>query len=119
MQLQIRCSGISNTEELRDFVRRRLRFALGRLDGAVTRVSVRLLDVNGPKGGCDKVCKMIVRTSAGSNVVVEETHGDLFAAISKAADRAGRLTGTQLSLGRTSRRIMPLIQPLPLTGQAS
>jgi ribosome-associated translation inhibitor RaiA len=120
VQLQIRCSGIANTEEVREFVRRRLRFALGRLDGAVSRISVRLLDVNGPKGGDDKVCKMIVRTSSGGNVIVEETHADLFAAVSKAADRAGRLAGTQISLGRAARRFIPPIPKQdPMAGTAS
>jgi putative sigma-54 modulation protein len=116
VQLQIRCSGVTNTNELMDYVRRRIRFALGRLDGAVSRVSVRLFDVNGPRGGNDKVCKIVMQTSTGSSLVIEENDSDLFTAVSRAAERAGRLAGTQLALGRTQRRIPVFHQPL--TGQA-
>jgi putative sigma-54 modulation protein len=105
VQLQIRCSGIKNTDELRYHVRRRMGFSLGRLSAAIRAVSIRLMDVNGPRGGCDKLCKVLVRTSSGSSLVVEETNSDLFSAISKAAERVGRLAAGQIGLSHNHRRL--------------
>jgi hypothetical protein len=51
----------------------RLRQALGRLRGLVTRIKVRLDDVNGPAGGVDKRCDVEVLVRGSSPVTVSAT----------------------------------------------
>ena len=51
----------------------RLRRALGRLRGLVTRVKVRLDDINGPAGGVDKRCSVEVLVRGSSPVAVSAT----------------------------------------------
>ena len=89
MRLDIRGRHLTLTPALLDRVTRRLRFALGRFDRRVGRVSVRLGDVNGPRGGVDKSCTVHLH-AAGRSITIEERDRDMYAAIDRAAERAGR-----------------------------
>ena len=60
MNLEIRGEKYAVSEELQTHIERRLRFALGRFDGRIGRVTVRISDVNGPRGGIDKRCRIEV-----------------------------------------------------------
>lgn len=96
MQLDIQCQGFDLTEGIRTHTRRRLAFALGRTALHVTRVAVLLADINGPRGGCDKRCRIRVRLHAAIEVVVEDTESDLYTAIDRAAERVGRAVVRQV-----------------------
>jgi len=77
----------------RDYLRRKLGTKLGKFARAVERVSVRLRDVNGPRGGIDKRCAIKVVLTGLPSVVVEEQHASLQAAMDRAiagAERAVR-----------------------------
>ena len=54
MQLRIRGVNYGLDDGLKDHIERRLRFALGRFAARIHRLTVRLTDVNGPRGGLDK-----------------------------------------------------------------
>jgi ribosome-associated translation inhibitor RaiA len=88
-------------EELERYIERRLRFALGRFAGRIGRVLVRLSDVNGPRGGVDKRCRIAVALIPRGMVRVEAAGHDPFAVVALAAKRAGR--SLRRTLGR--RRI--------------
>ena len=102
MQIQIKRRGIEHDEELNQHVLRHLHFALGRFAPKVRQVDVLLADANGPRGGLDGECRVIVRTGRGEYVVVEELRKDLYAAVARAADRAGRAVSRHMEMGRTS-----------------
>lgn len=89
MRLEIRSPQFDLTDPLREHVEQRLRFALGRFAGRLQRVRVRLWDENGPKGGEDKRCS-VEASGAGVDVRVDDRDPDLYAAISRAAERASR-----------------------------
>ncbi len=70
---------------------RRLDFALGRFAGRVRSLSVRLTDLNGPRGGMDKKCLIAVRLSRPRRVIViEDVDTDAAVVISRAAERVAR-----------------------------
>ena len=100
MQLDIRSQDITITDALRVYLTRRLRFALGRFAGRVTRVSARIADVNGPRGGIDKRCHLLVTLRSGDRVRIEEADADLYFAIDRAAERARRALQRQLERRR-------------------
>ena len=90
MQIDIQARGFTLTRGLRDHAERRLRFAFGPARPEVLRVSVRLSDENGPRGGADMRCRIQVTLAGAAGVVIEDTEADLYVAIDRAADRAGR-----------------------------
>jgi putative sigma-54 modulation protein len=74
-----------------DLARKRLEFALGRFAGRVRSLSVRLTDLNGPRGGHDKKCLIAVRLHRPRRlIVVEDVDASHAAAIGRAADRTRR-----------------------------
>lgn len=87
MMIDLRSSNLPISEALREHVERRLDFAFRRVARHVSRIVVRLVDVNGPKGGHDKRCRMIAHLPRTGSVVVEATDADIYAAASQAAIR--------------------------------
>ena len=98
MQIAIHSSGLVLTESLRAYVYRRLQTSLGW--ALSRRLAVWLSDINGPRGGRDKRCKIQVSLDNGKTVVIEDTEDDLYAAIDRAADRADRAVARQIARRR-------------------
>jgi putative sigma-54 modulation protein len=90
MKVDIRSRNLELTDELRALVIRRVRFSLGRMLTAQSRVSVTLADINGPRGGCDK--RVLVRaTGPGLPEVVIQADGvELVVALDMAMQRVAR-----------------------------
>jgi putative sigma-54 modulation protein len=102
MKLYIRGHHVSVTEILREYTARRFRFALSRFQGQIAEVKVQLSDENGPKGGRDKVCR-VAATVLSRSLFVGEADSDLYAAISRAAERLGRAVSRELERNRVLR----------------
>jgi len=96
MQIDIQARNFSLTNALRGHVERRLGFALSSKDDHIMRIKVRLSDINGPRGGADKCCHIQVVLPHLPDVVIEDTETDLYTAIDRATDRAGRTVGRRL-----------------------
>ncbi len=82
----------------RAYVRRKLGMKLGKFARAVERVTVRVRDVNGPKGGVDKVCAIKVVLTGLPSVVIEQKHASLQAAMD------GALRRTEAAVRRSMQR---------------
>lgn len=82
----VRTIGLTLTPADRFYIRRRLGMKLGKFAPAIERVSVRVEDVNGPRGGVDKLCRIKVVLSGLPSVVVERQHHATHAAIDDALD---------------------------------
>lgn len=104
MQIDTHTHGFELTQGLNEHLRRRLRFALGRIGAGVQRVVVRLSDINANRGGVDKRCRLQLQLPGRPDVVVEDTRSDLYAAIAAAVERAAR------ALGRRSGRLRQLMR---------
>ena len=86
MQITIRACGW-----LSRLARRRFELALGRFQGRVRSVAIRIVDLNGPRGGVDKRCRVTVQLSAPKRtLVIEDTDADAAIAIDRVADRTVR-----------------------------
>jgi ribosomal subunit interface protein len=90
MRLDIKTSGFDLTKGLRDHAQKRLEFALDWARHDVSRVSINLSDINGPRGGKDKRCQILIPLAGNRDVVIHDTESDLYAAIDLAAERASR-----------------------------
>ena len=100
----LRMIGVELDDEDRAFIRRKLGMKLGKFAMSIERVTVRVTDSNGPRGGVDQRCTVKVVLSGLPSVVVERRNVTLHAAI----DIALRATeqAVRRSLGR--RRMKPL-----------
>ena len=115
MQMDIQSQGFNLTDGIRNYVMNRLAYTLAHGDAAITRIIVRLSDINGPRGGDDKRCLVEVRLKSASAVVIEDTESDLYVAIDRAADRAGRTLGRRLA---RQREFAPRLQEGPSESEA-
>ncbi len=107
MQIDIYANGFTTTEALREHVARRLRHAFRCCADRISRIMVRLSDINGPRGGVDKRCQIHVRLATLSDVVIEDTEADLYVAIDRAAERAVRTAVRHLARQRRPVRSAP------------
>lgn len=109
MRIEIRTGKLKLTEGLREHVERRVQFALSWADQRLQKISLRLDDINGPKGGSDKSCRVQIPVAGGKSVVVEEVQSDVYLAIDRAIERAGRVLTRKLARSRefTHRRYEP------------
>jgi hypothetical protein len=103
MRLQFRSKNFRLHDAIREEMERRIRFALGRFVGRISAVIVGLADLNGPRGGMDKQCRLVVRLRPAGKVTIEETQSDVSAAVALAADRAGWNVGRELKRQRDAR----------------
>jgi putative sigma-54 modulation protein len=96
------------SNESREQLERRLSFALSRFDSRIRQVSVVIEDVNGPRGGIDKLCRIIVKLQRATDVIISDQDSDIAKCIARAADRAGR------SVARAIERTQQIYRPRPL-----
>ena len=102
MQILFRSKGLPNVNQVRDHTRRRLQFALGRFQDAVASVRVSVEDVNGPKGGVDKHCRLrVTLVEGGPPILAEGWDEEVPAAVDAAAQRLTRSVTRALSRRRT------------------
>jgi len=104
MQIDIQARNFTLTEALRTYIDRRIGFALSNQNNIIQHIKVMLSDINGPRGGCDKCCHIQLVLPKLSDVVIEDTESDLYIAIDRAVDRAGRTVARRLARKRNFNR---------------
>lgn len=80
----IRMVGARLTKQQREQIRRELGARLGKFGAAISRVSVRVEDINGPRGGVDQACRIKVVLSELPSVVFESRDRSLDVAVRNA-----------------------------------
>ena len=100
----VRVIGVELDEDDRALIRRKLGAKLGKFVASIERVTVRLTDTNGPRGGVDHVCNVKVVLSGLPSVVVERRDASPHAAI----DLALRATEQAVRSSISRRRMKPL-----------
>lgn len=108
MRMTIQASGFDMTRALHAYTEQRLATALGWARDHLRKLAVSLSDINGPRGGVDKRCKIQLQLAGGREIIIDDVEADLYAAIDRAAGRADRAVVRQV--GRT-RRFAPTRLP--------
>jgi len=97
MKLEIRARHLELTSTLLDLVDRRARYGLSRFGPMIRGVHVTLADVNGPKGGVDKVCRLRLTVQGfGAPIIIEQADDRIERALDTALDRAAHTIARQL-----------------------
>jgi len=104
MRLEIRRRGVRVTEKLRTYLKKRLRLALGRFARHINKIRVYLRDVNGPRGGLGKKCRMVVELPSRGRVIVVGVDTAVSGAIARTAGRAGFAVRRHVQRRRARRR---------------
>jgi len=94
----IRVDGVALDDEDRAHIRRRARVLFGRYGRTAERVTIRIRDVNGPRGGIDIACRIKVVLDGLPSVVVERRTAHFKSALS------GALTAAARAVSQTLRR---------------
>lgn len=97
----VRTFGLDLDDDDRAYIRRRLGMKLGKFAEAIERISVRVLDVNGPRGGLDKECRVKVVLDGLESVLVVATDPSKRAAIDDALARTETAVKRRVGRHRT------------------
>ncbi len=111
MQIDIQARRFTLTDALRSHAERRLRLALTCCDDHIQRIIMRLSDINGPRGGVNKHCHLQVILAGLPDIIIEDTEADMYVAINRASDRAGRTLVRKVNRQQT---LLKQGHPLPL-----
>lgn len=103
MQIMIYARDYSVTPALRDFIKRKLGFGVGRFADRISSVRVRLKDTNGPRGGVDQHCRIDIAMNSSGTIAAEATELDIHKAISVAISRVARRVGISFDRKRVAR----------------
>lgn len=88
MELFINKRKVIVEQSQEEAIRHRVAFCFSRLDDIVQSVTLTIKDVNGPRGGNDKECKVLVKFYRQTELVITERQADLVHATHRALQRA-------------------------------
>jgi CBS domain-containing protein len=97
----IRVAGVTLDDDDRTYIRRRLGMKLGKFADNIERVTVRVEDVNGPRGGVDTSCRVKVVLSGLPSVTVETRGATLADTVNRALAGAERAVRRNVQRRRT------------------
>ena len=104
MKISVRTRDVNLNEEFHRRVQRKVESAVDRLKERIDRIAVLLSDVNGPRGGVDKICHMTADVRGLGTILITATGSDLFEAVANAADRLGYRIHTNVERRRDTLR---------------
>ena len=92
------------TDELRELLNRRVSYALSRFDSRIRHKTAIFEDINGPRGGVDKLCRITVKLHRAGDVVVRAEDADISKCITRAAERIGRAVSRTIERSQHANR---------------
>ena len=101
--------GVDASQALREYIRDSVDSALNWTQDSIHFITVRVTDLNGPKGGKDKRCQIHLKLPGLPNVVVSEVSASLSSAIDRAAQRASHVVSRVLE---RAKEIQPINVPV-------
>ena len=104
MEMRITGNNVSVSDALRSYTERRLRAAVAGVARRLEEVEVRLSDINGPRGGVDKLCGIRIVMRRAGVVFVRASGSDAYSTVDKAASRLRSALGRRLGRHRSKRR---------------
>jgi len=113
MKVDVHARRFTLTESLKNAVHREIGRLAQALGGGITRVSVRLFDVNGLRGGPDKGCLVSAQFTDGTSIVGSDVDGDLYRSVAAAFDKVLRSRRMNRARRVTLRRHYPRAQLSP------
>lgn len=104
MLVTLRTQGVELNEDLSREAQRRLTFALDRHQHHLTEVNVFISDLNGPRGGVDKLCQVTAALKGMPPLTILEQTQNVLTGLT----RAGRRLALRIDRRNKHRRSMRL-----------
>lgn len=105
MLLKIHARDFELSNALDEYTQSQLRLNLNRFQQQILRADVYLSDVNGPRGGEDKLCKVVVKMASASDpIVTRELAEDMYQAIKLCGHRLKKAVSRSIKRDRTIAR---------------
>ena len=104
MNWQLKSGTARIPADLQRYIERKLRRSLDRFGHRITKVVVFLRDVNGPRGGVDKACRVLVKARGCTAAVAWVVDPKWYAAIDRATARVGLIVSREIEKRRTDSR---------------
>jgi ribosome-associated translation inhibitor RaiA len=104
MNVEVRSSTFKLTPALERFVHDRVNHAAGRVGAGIRGIEVRMADINGTRGGIDKVCRIVAWLSRRGTVIVDGVDSDLYTAIDMASLKLREALWRRVGKRRTLQR---------------
>jgi putative sigma-54 modulation protein len=118
MEIAVRTRDLEWNEDMQKLVERSIVTAVDRHQDRIERISVALSDLNGPRGGVDKLCRITADVRGAEPIRISESAAGLLSAFGRAVRRLGYRIGTSIDRRRRSgapehrKTIRALEQPL-------
>jgi len=103
MSMNFSSDGLPLKVKVQDYVQRKIDSAIGPFEDFVKAVDIRIVDVNGPKGGIDQRCRVAVAMNGKPDIIASANHENAFGAISLAVDRVRRSLQRVVGRNKTKR----------------
>jgi hypothetical protein len=104
MKTDIRFLNVQSSEAQVSHIGRCVHLATRRFAERIRSVVVRVRDLNGPRGGIDKECSIVVHAPPFGRIFAGARHADAYGAVSEASSRLDGLLGRFFPRVRTRPR---------------
>ena len=104
MKIDIQALNFDLSDSILGCIKDRLNFTLSSRFDQIKSISIKVDDINGPRGGLDKRCQVRIAMPRLKDVIIEDIQADLYVAIFRATDRASRTVKRRLNRLQDKKR---------------
>ncbi|MCW8834107.1 MAG: HPF/RaiA family ribosome-associated protein [Colwellia sp.] len=97
MKIDIQNRLIEIEQSIEELIQRKLRLALSKMDAYISSITFIISDAIGQNGNVEKHCSLTLSLYRMPNIVIEETHADLYFVIDRVIQKAARTLSRKLS----------------------
>ena len=105
MRMMIRSLSAKLPETIVENIERLLQSALSRFESRIGSIQLTMRDINGPRGGVDQQCRLMVHLNDGTEFTISEVQTSLFAAVARVADRVAHTVMRRLKRRRNFEHV--------------
>lgn len=105
MKIDIQAQKLKLGQTFKQNVKVKIRRLFQHNSDDVNRINITVADVNGPKGGEDKVCKVNVSVGGGQNILVSARDSSAYKAVTQAVKKASATLSRQRQKAKSIKHI--------------
>lgn len=116
VKIQIDYTNIDIKPSEKVLIKRQAELLFSKLEGLIQSVNIQINDANGPKGGVDKQCTVMINEKQSSSIIIKDSQSTTLHATRNALHRANHAFLRQRKRKQLFRRNARPDLPEPLSG---